>query len=169
MTYAPLLVLAVGNPSRGDDALGPMLLQRLAQCGVEADGGVELLADFQLQIEHALDLQGRSAVLFVDAARPGVLAPGTGVSLSPLYPAPCRTPLSHALPPQAVMGVAAQMLAQVPPASLLAIEGARFELGQGLSRPARRHLVRAFALAMDWINAHGGKAAAPAPSVSWTR
>ena len=26
---APLLILAVGNPSRGDDALGPMLLERL--------------------------------------------------------------------------------------------------------------------------------------------
>ena len=26
----PLLLLAVGNPSRGDDALGPCLLERLA-------------------------------------------------------------------------------------------------------------------------------------------
>jgi Ni,Fe-hydrogenase maturation factor len=30
---APLLVLAVGNPSRGDDALGPALAERLEAAG----------------------------------------------------------------------------------------------------------------------------------------
>jgi hydrogenase maturation protease len=72
VSRASWLVLAVGNPSRGDDALGPALLERLRDAGVDAAGDVELLTDFQLQIEHALDLQGRQAVLFVDAARPGV-------------------------------------------------------------------------------------------------
>jgi len=67
---APLLVLAVGNPSRGDDALGPRLLDALHAAGADLDGQVELLGDFQLQIEHVLDLRGRRAVLFVDAARP---------------------------------------------------------------------------------------------------
>ena len=33
---APLLVLAVGNPSRGDDALGPLLLERLQADGWDA-------------------------------------------------------------------------------------------------------------------------------------
>lgn len=70
---APLLVLAVGNPSRGDDALGPMLLEALRAEGVEGNGQVELLGDFQLQIEHVIDLRGRRAVLFVDAARPGAV------------------------------------------------------------------------------------------------
>jgi len=70
---APLLVLAVGNPSRGDDALGPMLLEALHAEGIDGDGQVELLGDFQLQIEHVIDLRGRRAVLFVDAARPGAV------------------------------------------------------------------------------------------------
>jgi hypothetical protein len=54
---APLLVLAVGNPSRGDDALGPALLDALAALaaqGADRLGDIELLSDFQLQIEHAL-------------------------------------------------------------------------------------------------------------------
>jgi len=50
---APVLVLAVGNPSRGDDALGPLAAQRLAALELS---GVEVLTDFQLQVEHALDL-----------------------------------------------------------------------------------------------------------------
>ena len=69
---APVLVLAVGNPSRGDDAFGPLLAQRLqtwlaAQTG-EVQQAIELITDQQLVVEHALDLQGRERVLFIDAA-----------------------------------------------------------------------------------------------------
>ena len=67
---APLLVLGVGNPSRGDDALGPLFIERLAGALAThvASGAVELLTDYQLSIEHALDLAGRSRVVFVDAS-----------------------------------------------------------------------------------------------------
>ena len=61
---APLLVLAVGNPSRGDDALGPMLAERLESAALP---GVEVITEFQLQVENALDLEGRERVIFVDA------------------------------------------------------------------------------------------------------
>ena len=74
---AAVVVFAVGNPSRGDDAIGPLLCGRLAKW-LENEGladGFELIEDFQLQIEHALDLQGRELALFIDA--------GTGT------PAPC--------------------------------------------------------------------------------
>ena len=67
---APLLVFGWGNPSRGDDALGPLLVEQLAdraQAQLPA-GRLECLTDFQLQVEHALDLVGRERVLFVDAA-----------------------------------------------------------------------------------------------------
>ena len=65
-----VVVFAIGNRSRGDDAIGPLLLERLAPW-LEAEsqaGGFELIDDYQLQIEHALDLVGRSRVLFVDAS-----------------------------------------------------------------------------------------------------
>ena len=48
-----VVVFAVGNPSRGDDALGPLLMAGLEQ---QDWPGVQLVSDFQLQIEHALDL-----------------------------------------------------------------------------------------------------------------
>ena len=55
---APLLVLGVGNPSRGDDALGPLFIDRLgrALASEVSSVAVELLTDYHLQIEHALDL-----------------------------------------------------------------------------------------------------------------
>ena len=51
-----VLLLAVGNPSRGDDALGPLLLDRLEADLTDAIAArrVELLADFQLQIDSKL-------------------------------------------------------------------------------------------------------------------
>ena len=51
---APIVVFAVGNPSRGDDAIGPELCARLekwlAREGLSQR--VELIEDFQLNIEH---------------------------------------------------------------------------------------------------------------------
>lgn len=147
MSAAPLLILAVGNPSRGDDALGPMLLDRLREA---ADSDVEYIEDFQLQVEHALDLAGRQAVLFVDAALPGA---AVGASLTPLRADAQVPPASHALRPQAVLCVAQQLPDPVPPAWQLAIEGERFALGEGLSPCAQQNLEAAVELARNWVAA----------------
>lgn len=158
MNRASLLVLAVGNPSRGDDALGPLLLERLQLAGVQATGDVELQTDFQLQVEHALDLEGRRGVLFVDAARPGI---AHGATITPIHADPAVRPASHALRPQAVLQVATQLTGQAPPAWQLAIEGAHFALGEGLSPLAERHLGLALALALQWLESQHPKGANP--------
>lgn len=152
----PLLVLAVGNASRGDDALGPALLKALDAAGVTAQGQVELLEEYQLQVENALDLDGRAAVLFVDAALPGaaeLTQAREGVALSPVGgDGSPRTWSTHALSPQSLLGVYARVQGQAPPpAWLLAIEGEAFELGTGLSPAAQARLPRALALALAWL------------------
>jgi hydrogenase maturation protease len=145
---SPLLIVAVGNPSRGDDALGPLLLDRLA---AHVNDEVELLTDFQLQVEHALDLQGRQAVLFVDAAHPGHAT--QPVQLTRIEADAALTGASHALRPQAVLHVAQRFLAEVPPAWLLSIEGESFELGAGLSDAAQARLHLAEQQALQWLHA----------------
>jgi hydrogenase maturation protease len=148
---APLLVLGIGNPSRGDDALGPGLVDRLREQGVEQGGRVDLLTDFQLQVEHALDLCGRRAVLFVDAAHRGHAGP-EGVEVRPLEPDAAIPPASHALRPGAVLRVFRDVQGtEPPPAWLLAIEGESFELGEALSEAARQRMDRALALALEWL------------------
>lgn len=150
---APWLILAVGNASRGDDALGPALLERLSQAGVETSGEVELLTDFQLQVEHALDLEGRRAVLFVDAARAGA---AHGVVLTPIQADDTRLqPASHALQANAVLRVALQLAGTAPPAWQLAIEGQSFDLGDDLSPLAQRNLDQAVDVAMEWLQTQG--------------
>jgi hydrogenase maturation protease len=165
---APLLIIAIGNPSRGDDALGPALLELLDAEGVQADGTVELLTDFQLQVEHALDLADRRAVLFVDAAWPGPAGTaGTaaeGVTLTPIT-ADAAAPLStHALRPQAVLQVCASLRQAVPPAWQLAIVGRSFELGAPMSDTARTRLNEALAVAQRWVSAHAPPARRALPT-----
>jgi hydrogenase maturation protease len=140
----PVLVLAAGNRSRGDDAIGPLLLERLASWLAAAgrSGEFELIDDYQLQAEHALDLQGRRLALFIDA---GWRTPAP-LAFYALSARPDAAPAStHALSPQAVLGVYRQIaLAEPPPAFVLCVSGDQFELGAGLSAAAKLHLEAAW-------------------------
>lgn len=142
---APVVVFAVGNPSRGDDALGPLLLARLADRLAAAGlaGRVELIEDFQLQIEHALDLAGRELALFIDAGA-GTPAPYSFCRLAAAS-GPAHT--THALPPAAVLQVYRRIEgAEPPPAFVLCVRGESFELGAPLSPAATGHAGQALAL-----------------------
>lgn len=145
---APLLVFGYGNPSRGDDALGPLLLERLAALSLPH---VELLTDFQLQVEHAVDLQGRECVLFIDAS----------VSCPPPYEfvhlgaQKDTSYTSHAMSPAAVLHAYNELYGPPPPGYLLAVRGERFELGEPLSEAASNNLEAAFGLLENLCADHG--------------
>lgn len=139
MAISGLLILAVGNPSRGDDALGPLFLEQLATQQPQGSDwdSIELLTDFQLQIEHAVDLENRELVLFVDAS---VSCPPP-FAFTQLQPVRDSSYTSHALTPAAVLHVYQQVnLSPPPPAFLLAIRGEHFELGESLSKVATENL-----------------------------
>jgi len=136
---APVLVLAVGNPSRGDDALGPLAAQRLAALELS---GVEVLTDFQLQVEHALDLLGRRLVVFIDAAASG----DAPFELRAIQPAPDMCHCTHSRSPAAVLDAYRRLIREEPPpARLLAIRGHAFELGATLSEAAAANMDAALA------------------------
>ena len=128
-----LVIFAVGNPSRGDDALGPLLMAELEAQGL---AGVTLVSDFQLQIEHALDLDGHDLALFIDAGT-GTPAPFAFYETGPAADTSIST---HALTPAAVLQVHGQLRQTTPPAFVLCIRGECFELGEELSEAARGHL-----------------------------
>jgi hydrogenase maturation protease len=128
-----LVIFAVGNPSRGDDALGPLLM---AELETQSLPGVTLVTDFQLQIEHALDLDGHDLALFIDAGT-GTPAPFDFYEVSASAGMSITT---HALTPSAVLQVHAQLRPVTPPAFVLCIRGDHFELGEGPGEAARTHL-----------------------------
>jgi hydrogenase maturation protease len=156
---APWLLLAWGNDSRGDDALGPRLAEALAGEGWAADPRVEILVEMQLQVEHVLDLAGRAGVLMVDASHAL-----TEARLRPLRAEPDANLFSHALRPEALLQAYRQVLSsEPPPAWLLELPAAQTELGTGLGEAARRSLARGLDLARDWLRQRPGVARSVAP------
>ncbi|MDP2808980.1 MAG: hydrogenase maturation protease [Rhodocyclaceae bacterium] len=143
---APVLVFGWGNPSRGDDALGPLFVERIEALNLP---GVQCLTDFQLQVEHALDLENRERILFIDAS----IDAAAPFSVTPLDAARDASFTTHAMTPGAVMQVYAEIHGEAPPpCSLLAIRGERFELGEPLSDAAARRLDEALAWAVRWAS-----------------
>ena len=145
----PVLVFAWGNASRGDDGLGPALFDLLE--ALRLDGrlpGVDLLTDYQLQVEHALDLQGRDRVLFVDAS----VSARAPYELGPLLPERDVSYTTHAMSPGAVLAVYEQINGQTPPpAYLLTIRGYEFDLGKALSPQARKNLQDGYTLVCELL------------------
>ena len=141
-----VVVFAVGNPSRGDDALGPLLLAELERWQLPQ---VQLVGDFQLQVEHALDLDGHALALFIDAGT-GTPAP---FEFRETGPAATRPVSSHALAPEAVLQVYASVQRRPPPpAFVLCIRGNDFRLGEGLSPAAERNLAAARARLVECLD-----------------
>lgn len=152
---APLLVLAVGNPSRGDDAFGPLLAERLeAWLPVNAHAlrdQVELITDLQLMVEHVFDLQGRTRVLFIDAAAQGEEGMPAITTVKPLGD---TTVQSHACTPAQLLTLYAQLLkATAPRADLLSLTGSSFELGEPLSDRMQAAMPAAWHQLMNWLQA----------------
>ena len=145
---APVLIFTYGNPSRGDDALGPVmfdLLEKHKQETTDIDD-VDLLTDFQLQIEHAVDLENRRHILFIDASVSGT-AP---FELQALQAERDDSFTTHAMSPAAVLSVYQQInQCAPPPAFLLTIRGYEFGLGLPMSKAARENLQQACKYVID--------------------
>ena len=130
------LVVGIGNPSRGDDGIGPLVATRVAELGLP---GVEVVAyDEPLAlVEH---LAGHDDVVVVDAARTREGRPGAvhvvRVGSAPL-PRDAVALGSHGL------GVAeavelARALGRLPRRlTLVGVEAQAVDLGAPLSAPVR--------------------------------
>lgn len=153
MSVAPAVVFAIGNPSRGDDAIGPLLAERLIAYLAEHDPSgvrVEVIVDQQLVVEHVLDLVGRSRALFVDAAAQGI----EPVTLKAQQPATQATVMSHSVGPAGLLRLFQEHVGSAPPpAELLAVVGDGFELGEPLSAAGQARLEQAWPMLRAWADA----------------
>ncbi len=137
-TLAPVLVLTYGNPSRGDDALGTAIFDLLEE---NPPDNVDLLTDFQLQIEHATDLENREYILFIDAG----VSCAEPFELSRLTAIKDDSFTTHAMSPASVLSVYQQIYQRDPPPSyLLTIRAYEFGLGKDMSDAARENLAKTY-------------------------
>jgi hydrogenase maturation protease len=143
---APLLVFAIGNESRGDDALAPLLVRQLVTESMSSC--IELIEDYQLQVEHVTDLVGRSAVLFVDAD----MSCEAPFQFSAITAAQDNSYTSHAMTPFALLHTYRQVYgADAPSCFVMRIRGYGFELGENLSKEAADNLALATAEVRLWL------------------
>jgi hydrogenase maturation protease len=140
-----LLLFGYGNPGRGDDALGPELIGRIAQLHL-AD--VECQNDMQLQVEHVTDLAACKRVLFIDAD----ISCAEPFDFSEISAVKDDSYTSHAMSPTALLHAYSQVYGKNAPAAfLLRIRGYDFELGDPLTGKASANLERATEKVRDWL------------------
>ena len=149
---SPLVLFGYGNPSRGDDALGPLLLARVeAWCKDRPGVDLALVEDFQLQIEHAEDLCERSGALFLDADA-SCVAP---FCFRRVLPVRDESYTTHELSPEALLHVYGLITGQAPPpAFVLSVRGSDFALGEALTPAATRNLEAAWSF-LEGLLTHG--------------
>ena len=131
------LIFTWGNPSRGDDAIGPQIYELLLQ---QAHNDVDLLTDFQLQIEHAVDLENRQRILFLDAS----VSAAAPFEFRRLTAVKDESYSTHAVSPRSLLSVYEKVNRQsAPPAYMLSVRGYQFDLGLPLSDEANTNLNQA--------------------------
>ncbi|MDU8943733.1 hydrogenase maturation protease [Ovoidimarina sediminis] len=139
-----MLLIAYGNPGRGDDGLGPEFARRLSESGRQ---GIKIVTDFQLKPEHAVAIATASSVVFVDAS----LTAPPPFAFDPLEPEERGEVNSHRIAPVTVLALARLHFGATCPAYLLAISGTCFEhLHDGLSPEAQANLAKAEAFFHTW-------------------
>jgi hydrogenase maturation protease len=140
---ANVLLYGYGNPGRGDDGLGPALATAVAAMALP---GVEVDANYQLNVEDSAELGRYRAVVFADAAVDGP-APFAFSRIDAAATGRLGW-TSHSVTPVEVVALARDMFGSGTAAYALGIRGYAFgELDEGLSEKARDNLAEAVAFA----------------------
>ena len=148
---APVLIFGYGNPARGDDGLGPRFVELIQS--MQKHANFDTITDYQLQVEHALDLVHRQQVIFVDAS----VSTAAPFEFTQVLPSRDTSYTSHAMTPAALLAVYEQVCDQaLPDARLLCIRGYDFQLDKPISPRAQRNLVQAAGFLQNLLNSSGG-------------
>jgi len=125
------LILACGNPLRGDDGLGPWLAD-WAERRFAGDPNVQVLSSQQWTPELAEDIARAHFVVFLDSSVASL--PGT-ITLTPVQPAnSARGLATHHLGAPELLALASKLYNSLPEtAQLLTIGVTTTELGEALS------------------------------------
>ena len=122
----PVLIYGIGNPSRGDDALGICFIETLSRKRVR---GARFECGYQVNAEDAFEVSQSSAVIFVDASM-RAKSPYTFTRLLPDNHIEYST---HAMEPASVLALSASLFSTLVPGFMLGLKGVAWDLGKPLS------------------------------------
>ena len=147
----PVLIFTWGNPSRGDDALGTEVYDQLQKQDLD---NVDLLTDFQLQIEHTIDLEKRERVLFIDAS----VSAAEPFEFYRLKPVKDDSYTTHAMSPESLLAPYEKVNSKAPPpAYMLSIRGYTFDLGLPVSEEAGSNLEQSLTFIKRLVSENSGQ------------
>lgn len=135
------LVIACGNPLRGDDGVAHVAADIVRAWNLP---GVRVLTVHQLAPELIDDLKQADRVLFLDACMDTLSA---AFDVRSVEPNKSRRLFGHHESPENLLALLQDLERQTPPAWLLAVRGASFEHGEGLSDATQQHLHEA----LEWL------------------
>jgi hydrogenase maturation protease len=135
-----VLVIGYGNSMCGDDNVGCYVAQMLA-CQYHDDPDVRVIGSHQLTPEMAEDVAASEFVLFLDAA--AGQTPGK-IETAVVAAQPGPASFAHHLDPALLLSAAMELYGSAPPAQLLTLAGATFELGDHFSPVVARRLSEFF-------------------------
>ena len=144
----PILLHGYENPGRQDDGLGVALVEQMESWAeAEQRSGLVFDSNYQLNAEDALAVAEARAVMFMDATGEGAepfafrrLAPRAEIAFS-----------THAMAPESVLALAAELYGKCPPAWVLTIRGYKWEPNAGLTEAALSNLAAARNFLQDWL------------------
>ena len=138
-------LIGYGNPGRCDDGLGPVFAARIEARGLP---GLDVFTDYQLTVDHALQIASAPTVVFVDA----LMNSAAPFDFAALEPAASHDLGSHSLSPASVLALAGTLFDARPKAFVLGISGVEFgEVREGLSGTAEENLRQAEDFFVQWF------------------
>ena len=151
-TPLPVLVLGLGNPLRGDDGVGPAVIEALRQ--VELPPEVELMDGGTAGLGLLTAISGRRHLLVVDAAEMG-RPPGTVEVFSPREGALEKSEDSlspHQLGLAEVLEVAGRLELAPQTVKIFAVQPDRLDWGQELGPAVRNSLSQVVSAIREELN-----------------
>ncbi len=132
-----ILLIGFGNTLRGDDGLGPALVERLAAS--VSHPTLKVIPCQQLTPELALEIASSEVkgVLFADAS---ICSTKQGVQITRVQPIPSETAIGHYGDPSGLLFLATQLYGACPPAWMITLPGCDFGFDSRLSSQGQKIL-----------------------------
>ena len=153
-TTARILIVGFGNSLRGDDGLGPYVVQQLALRGPES---ICIRVLLQLTPELAQDVARAELAIFVDAD----MSPAEGVSIRAAKESAVPAGLTHVAGVEALLGLAKLAYGKAPVAWIVSVAGYDFSFREGLSSLAQENARQATAKIEELIRESGASRRLP--------
>ncbi|MGC9502179.1 hydrogenase maturation protease [Baaleninema sp.] len=153
-----MLVIGYGNSLRGDDGIGRVVAEQVADWNLPH---VRSLSLHQLTPELAEELSRVDRAVFIDAC-----IDSHSIRIEPVEADAETQVLGHSLTPRSLLGMAQWLYDRTPEAWLISVPGETFEFSDRLSPTAEGYVTEILALVRDLLTQNPDSSKKPGSDTS---